>query len=65
MIHKIADVLRNRKLNPIVIDLFTGGRKLNIAHVTQSFVGVPKNIRLNSTRYFGMQIPNKRELLGF
>ena len=65
IIHTIADVLRNRKLNPIVIDLFTGGRKLNIAHVTQSFVAVPKNIRLNSTRYFCMKSPNKRELLGF
>ena len=65
MIHTIADVLRNRKINPIVIDLFTEGRKLNIAHVTQSFVAVPKNIRLNSTCYFCMKIPNKQELLGF
>ena len=29
---------------------------------TQSCFGVPKNIRLNSTHYFIMKIPNKREL---
>ena len=29
----------------------------------QSYFTVPKDIRLNSTHYFVMKIPNKRELL--
>ena len=64
-----ADMLSNQKLNPIVTELFIGGRKLNISlvFITQSFFAVPKNIRLNSTYYFMkiqkvMKILNKREL---
>ena len=30
--------------------------------MAQSYFAVPKNIRLNSTHYFVMNIPNKREL---
>ena len=58
------DVLDNNKLNPIVTELFIRGRKLNIclAFITQSYFAVPKNIRLNSTHYSVMKIPNKREL---
>ena len=57
-------MLNNKKCNPIVIELFIRGRKLNIPFVfiTQSYFAVPKNIRLNSTHYFIMNIPNKREL---
>ena len=53
-----------KKLNPIVTELFIRGRKLNISlvFITQSYFAVPKNIRLNSTHYFVMKIPNKREL---
>ena len=60
----IADMLSNKKLNPIVTKLFTRGRKLNIslAFITQSYFAVPENIRLNSTHYFIMKIPNKKEL---
>ena len=60
----IADMLSNKKLNPIVTELFIRGRKLNISiiFITQSYFSVPKNIRLNSTYYFIMKIPNKREL---
>ena len=60
----IADMLNNKKLNPIVIELFIRGRKLNIylAFITQSYFAVTKNIRLNSTHYFAMKIPNEREL---
>ena len=59
----IADMLNNKKLNPIVAELFIRGRKLNISlfFLTQSYFAVPKNIRLNSTQYFVMKIPNKRE----
>ena len=54
----IADMLSNKKHNPIVTELFIRGRKLNISltFITQ------KNIRLNSTHFFVMKIPNKKEL---
>ena len=60
----IADMLDNRKFNPVVTELFIRGRKLNISlvFITQSYFAVPKNIRLNSTHYFIMKIPNKQEL---
>ena len=60
----IADMLSNKKSNTIVSELFIRGRKLNISLVSiiQSYFAVPKNIRPNSTRYFVMKIPNKREL---
>ena len=60
----LADMLSNKKLNPILTELFIRGRKLNIClvFITQSYFAVPKNIRLNSTHYFVMKIPNKREL---
>ena len=59
-----AYMLSNKKFNPIVTELFIRGRKLNISlvFITQSYFAVPKNIRLNSTHYFVMKIPNKREL---
>ena len=60
----VADVLSNKNLNPIVTELFIRARKLNICliFITQSYFAVPKDIRLNSTHYFMMKIPNKREL---
>ena len=60
----IADMLRNKKVNPIVTDLFIRGRKLNISlvFITQSYFATPKNIRRDLTHYFVMKIPNKREL---
>ena len=63
--YMIADMLSNKKLNPIVTELFIRGRKLNIslAFIVQFYFAVPKNIRLNSTPYFIMKITDKRELL--
>ena len=60
----IADMINNNKLNPIVTELFIRGRKLNISvfFITQSYFKVPKGVRLNSTHFFIMKIPNKREL---
>ena len=60
----IPHLLSNKKLNPIVTELFTRGRKLNISlvFITQSYFAVPKNNGLNSTHNFIMKIPNKREL---
>ena len=56
-------MLSNKKLKPIVTEFFIRGRKLNISLVflSQSYFAVPKNIRLNSTHYFIMKIPNKWE----
>ena len=60
----IADMTNNKKLNSIVTDFFIRGRKLNISPVfiTQSYFKFSKDVRLNSTHFFIMKIPNKREL---
>ena len=60
----IADMINNKKLNPVVTELFIRGRKLNIsiAFIIQSYFKVPKDVRLNSTHFFILKIPNKREL---
>ena len=59
----IADILSNKKHNPMVIELFIRDRKINISvFITQSYFTVPKNIRLNSTHCFIMKIPNNRNL---
>ena len=44
--------------------MFIRGRKLNtsIVFIAQSYFKLPKDVRLNSTRFFIMKIPNKREL---
>ena len=57
-------MVSNKRLNPIVTELFIGGRKLNISlvFITQSYSAVPKNIRLNSVHGFIMKIQKKREL---
>ena len=57
-------MLSNRKFNTIVTELFVRGRKLNISlvFIAEYYFAVPKNIRLNSTHYFVIKIPNKREL---
>ena len=57
----IADMISNNKLNPTVTELFIRGRKLNISivFITQSYFKVPKDVRLNSTHFFIMKIPNK------
>ena len=60
----IADMINNKKLNPVVTELFIRGRKINIsiAFITQSHFKVPKDVQLNSTHFFIMKIPNEREL---
>ena len=60
----IADMINNKELNSIVTELFIRGRKLNISlvFITQSYFKVPKDVRLNTTHFFIMKIPNKREL---
>ena len=60
----IVDLLSNKKLNETVTVLFIRSIKLNISlvFITQYYFAVPKNIRLNSTYYFIIEIPNKWEL---
>ena len=60
----IADMINNNKLNPIVTELLMRGRKLNISivFIMQPYFKVPKDVRLNSTHFFIMKIPSKREL---
>ena len=60
----IADMLRNKQLNPAETELFIRGRMLNISlvFITQSYFAVAKNIGLISMHYFIMKIPNKQEL---
>ena len=60
----IADMVNDKKLNSIVTELFIRGRKINIslAFITQSYLKVPKDVRLNTTHFFISKIPNKREL---
>ena len=49
-----GDMLSNKKLNPVVTELFIRGSKLNISlvFITQYYFAVPKNIRLISTQIF-------------
>ena len=58
----IADMESNEKLNPIVTELVSGGRKLNILlalSMSQSYFKVPKTIRRDATHYFIINVPNK------
>ena len=43
----------NKKLNPIVTELFLKGRKFNISlvFISQSYFKVPKTIRLTETHF--------------
>ena len=59
-----ADMINNEKLNSIVTELFIRSRKLNISlvFITQSYIKVPKDVRVNTTLFFIMELPKKREL---
>ena len=56
--------MNNKKLNPVVTEFFIRGRKLNISivFITQSYFKVSKEVIVNTTNYFIIKIPNKREL---
>ena len=60
----IADIITNKKFQTMIKDLFIRCRKLNIAlvFITQSYLSVPKDVRLKSTRYLIMTINNRTEL---
>ena len=48
----IADMINNKKLNPVVTELFIRGKRLNISvvFITQSYLKVPKEVRLNKLK---------------
>ena len=60
----IADITKNKKLDSIVTKLYIRGRKINVSvvFITQSYFKVPKYVRLNTTHFFIVKIPNGREL---
>ena len=49
----IADIESNKKLSPIITELFLRGRKLNIlpVFVSESYFKVPETLTLNATHY--------------
>ena len=53
----IGNMLNNKKINPIVIELFFRGRKVTISLFL--LYNLKKKIRRNSTHYFIMKILNK------
>ena len=57
-------MINKKKLNPIATELFIRGRKINMSIflISKSYFKMPKDVRLNSTHFFIMKIPNKREL---
>ena len=60
----IADMIHNKRLNSIATESFIRGRKLNVFLVftTQSYLKVPKDVRLNTTHFSIAKIPNEGEL---
>ena len=66
----IADMIQNKKLNSVVVELFIRGRKLNISgklnislvFIAQSYFKVPKDVRLDTTHLFISKNLSKREL---
>ena len=57
----IADMLDNKKLNPIVTELLIRARTpyISLVFITQSHFVAPKNVRQDFTHYFNMKISNK------
>ena len=60
----IADIMRNKKFQAIIKELFIRCRKLNISlvFIMQSYFPVPNDVRLNSIHYLIMKINNKKNL---
>ena len=60
----IADMINNKNLDSIVTELFTRGRKINISivFISQSYFKVPRGVKLNTTLFVIMKIPNKRKV---
>ena len=62
-----ANMLNDKKFNPIVTELFIRGRTLNIrlAFFRQSYSAVPKNISLNTAHYCIIKVPTTKDCINF
>ena len=58
----IEDYNSIKKLKVLIVFDDMIADMINNVFITQSYFKVPKNVRLNSTHFFIMKIPNKREL---
>ena len=61
----VADMISTKKLDSIMAELFIRGWKINITIafiIMKLYLKVPKEVGLNSTHFFIIKIPNKREL---
>ena len=58
----IADTISNKKINQVVNELLVKERKLNIStiFITQTFLSVPKDVKLNCTHYFNIRIQKEK-----
>ena len=60
----ISHVMSNKQAQQVLKVLFIRCRKLNISlcFLTQSYLSIPKDVRLNCTHYIIFKLNNKREL---
>ena len=58
----IADMEANKKLSPVITELFLRGRKHNISvvFISQPYFELPKDIILNAKHYFIIKTNSKR-----
>ena len=58
----ITDMESNKNASRINTEFFLRGKKFNIltVFISQSYVKVPKTIRLNTTHYLIKKVPNKK-----
>ena len=55
----IADMVSNKKLNPIVTEAFIRILNISLVFITQTYFKPQKDVRLNSLHYFTIKIPNE------
>ena len=60
----IVNVMRNKKFQAIIKELFIRCRKLDnsFVFITKSYFSVPKDVRLNSTHYLIMKVNHRKNL---
>ena len=59
-----ADKISNKKRQPVVTELFTRCKEVKIflVFITQIYLPVPKDIRINTTHFLITKISNRQEL---
>ena len=60
----IVNVMRNKKFQAIIKELFIRCRKLDnsFVFITKSYFSVPKDVKLNSTHYLIMKVYHRKNL---